>query len=526
MKKTLSLLLVLLMVVGMFAACAQPKAEEAAPAPAETATEAAPAEKAEESAEPAAPTYKDTVIIGVSQSCANTDAQKGTDVGAKIITKMIHMPLIYLNTETLEIQPGVAESWEQIDDTTYVFHLRENAKFHNGEPVKASDVVFTFARGLEQAGSKSVLSQIAECKAIDDHTVQLTLGKVNVDYLTQIVDPLYSILSEKALTEDPENGGNIGCGPYVLDEFVLNDYITLHKFEEYWDAENLKTNNFKFRYIPENSARLIALQNGEIDVCMNPSTIETSYIAEDANLILNQMDSSRMFYLGFNVKSEIGSNLKLRQAIACAINKDDIITIAAEGAGSPAVTFWSKSNLGFTEDVNAFTYDIEKAKTLLAEAGYPNGLDIEIACNTANTTAVQVIQSHLAQIGINVTINEMDAAGLTAYIKQDSHTVVYNTKSYGATVEGPRKMFVTDLAANDARYSNARVDECFAQGSLISDVAQRTPLYEEAQKILAEEVPYIPMYYAVNYWGTNKNFDGVMTQSGGIFWYAYSYVTE
>lgn len=516
MKKTLAFILSMIMLAGLCVGCAQPQAQPAAPEAAAPAT-----------AEAAAPTsYKDTVVIGVSQSCSTPDAQMATDAGSKIITKMLHMPLIFLNSETNELQPGVAESWEQTGECTYIFHLREGMKFHNGEPVKASDVVYTFTRGASNAGSRSVLSQISECKAVDDLTVELTLGAVDVDYLTKIVDPLYSILSEKGCTEDPDNGGSIGCGPYVLDEFVLNDYITMHKFADYWDAENLKTNNFKFRYIPENSARLIALQNGEIDVCMNPATVEIPYIAEDSNLILNQMDSSRIYYLAFNTKSELGSNEKLRQAVACAVNKEDIITVAAEGAGTAAKSFWSTTLLGFFDDFEGFTYDLDRAKQLLSEAGYPNGLTLEIACNTANTTAVQVIQGQLKQIGIDLTINEMDAAGLTNYIKQGSATLIYDAKSYGATVEGPRKVFVTDLASNFANYSNARVDELFAQGGKITDVAEREPLYHEVQEILAVEVPYIPVYYTIIYWGTNKNFSGVMTQSGGIFFYAYSYVTE
>ncbi len=432
--------------------------------------------------------YKDTVIIGVSQTCQTPDAQMATDVGGKIITKMLHLPLIFLNTETNELQPGVAEDWVQTGERSYVFYLREGMKFHNGEDVKASDVVYTFTRGMDNAGTKSVLGQIESCTAVDDATVELVLKAVDVDYLTKIVDPLYSILSEKACTEDPDNGGSIGCGPYVLDEFVLNDYVTMHKFEEYWDADNLKTNHFKFRYIPENSARLIALQNGEIDVCMNPATIETPYIADDGNLVLNQMSGSRVSYLSFNMNSDIGKNEKLRQAIACAVNKEDIITVAAEGAGTPAKSFWSLTLLGYYDGFEGFSYDLDRAKQLMFEAGYPNGL--------------------------------------TNYIKQGTHTMLYNSRSYGATVEGPRKVFVTGLDSNDALYSNPRVDELFAAAGTITDVAQRESMYKEVQEILGEQVPYIPLYYNVIYWGTNKNFSNVMTQTGGIFYYAYSYVTE
>lgn len=518
MKKGIAMLLCLLMITGSLTACSSSEPKETTQAATVGAETTGTAETGG--------AYKDTLIVGMSAAPQTADAQAATNVPGKIITKMIHMPLIFLNTETGELQPGVAESWEQTGEATYVFHLRQGMKFHNGEDVKASDVLYTFARGADNAGTKSVLGQISELKALDEYTVELSLKEVDVDYPTKIVDPLYSILSEKACTEDPENGGTIGCGPYVLDDFVLNDYVTMHKFEEYWDAENLKTNQFRFRYIPENSARLIALQNKEIDVCMNPATVEVSYIADDPSLVLNQMNSSRVFYLSFNTGSEIGQNQALRQAVACAVNKEDIITVAAEGAGAPAKTLWSQGLLGFYDGFEGFSYDLEKAKALMAEAGYADGLTMEIACDSANISAVEVIQSQLREIGIELTINEMDSAGLTSYIGQKSTTLLYNARSYGATVEGPRKVFVTGLASNDAFYSNPRVDELFAAGGLITDVAEREAMYKEVQEILAEEVPYIPLYYGVTYWGNVQGFDGMMTQSGGIFFYAYSYVTE
>lgn len=518
MKKTMARALCLVVLMGLLASCGTP-ASSAGEDPAPSAGGGASPAGAQGG-------YKDTVTVGVSQTASSTDAQTAADVGGKIITKMLHMPLIFLDTETNQLKPGAAESWEQTGERTYVFHLRRGMKFHNGEEVRAGDVMFTFRRGAGNASTKSVLGQIAEMKAPDDYTVELTLGSIDVDYPAKIVDPLYSILSEKACAEDPDNGGSIGCGPYVLDKFVLNDYVTMHRFEDYWDAGNLKTDNFKFRYIPENSARLIALQNGEIDVCMNPATVEVSHIADDPGLLLNQMDSSRVFYLSFNMEGELGRNETLRQAIACAVNKDDIITVAAEGAGTPAKTFWSKTLLGFYDGFEGFGYDLENARRLFAESGAPDGLTLEIACESANTTAVQTVQSQLRQIGINLVINEMDTAGLTNYINQQAHDMLYKARSYGATVEGPRKVFVTGLASNDACYSNARVDELFAQAGLINDLARRESMYREAQEILAREVPYIPLYYPSIYWGTVSGFDGVMTQSGGIFHYAYSYVAR
>ncbi len=514
LSKLLCAVLALTMAFGM-AAC-----EGSGSAPAQEA----PAAAAEPEAVVDTGVYKDSLIIGVSQSWSTLDAQAGTVAGDKIITKMIHMPLVFLNSETGELGAGVAESWEQTDDVTYVFHLRENAKFHNGEPVKASDVIYTYTRGQAQPGSKSVLAEIAEMREIDEHTVELKLGAVDVDYPTKISDVLYSIMSEKAITEDEVNGPSIGCGPYVADENVLSDHVTMHKFEEYWDAENLKTNSFTFRLIPEASARLIALQNGEINYCMNPSTAEIKYIESDPSLQLTTLASSRVMHIAINTQSELGSNLKLRQAIASGFSKEDVITVAADGAGVPAKTHWSTSLLGFYDGFEGFSYNPDAAKQLLAEAGYPDGVTLEIVCDKSNTSAVQTIMAELDAVGIHLTLNEMDSAGLKSYMSEGKHTLVYQNKSYGATVEGPRKVFVTGLSANDARYSNARVDELFAQGGTTFDLETRLACYKEVQEILGEEVPYIPVYYPTIFMGSQKGFSGVMTQTGGMFWFAYAYM--
>ena len=521
-KKAVSTVLAVTMVLGL-TACGGSSGQEAAPAPAPAAAAEAPADSVPAPVVDSG-SYKDTLVVGMSNSWTSTDAQAGTGVGDKILTKMIHMPLVFLNTTTGELEPGVAESFEQTDDVTYVFHIRENAKFHNGEDVKASDVIFTYTRGQEQPGSKSVLGQIESMTEIDPKTVELKLKAIDVDYPTKISDALYSILSEKAVTEDEVNGPSVGCGPYVLDEAVLNDHVSMHKFEEYWDADSLKTNNFVFRLIPEASARLIALQNGEIDYCMNPSTAELEHIKADDKLELTSLASSRVMHLVVNTQSELGSNEKLRQAIACGFNKEDVITVAADGAGTPAKSHWSTSLFGFYDGFEGFSYDPDRAKALLTEAGYPDGVTMEIVCESSNTSAVQVIQAELQQVGINLEIKEMDNAGMKSYMSEGGHTLVYQNKSYGATVEGPRKVFVTGLASNDAKYSNERVDELFAQGGKTTNTEERLACYHEVQEIIGEEVPYIPVYYPTIYAASQKGFGGVMLQTGGMFWFAHAFM--
>mgnify|MGYP003290902547 FL=1 len=317
--------------------------------------------------------YKETVTVALPEDITNLDVQESNATMNLVIQQCIHDPLIKLSADGQSFECKVAESYEQTSDTTWQFNIRKGIKFHNGNELTADDVLFTFERAINSGAANDKVAMITAVNKLDDYTVEIVLEDQISDILYYIAYPTLGILNKAAVEADEANGYTIGCGPYVFDSWSNGDNITMHAFEDYYGGVK-PTKNLTFRIMPEASSRVIALQTGEVDVCIDPPAIELSHIAEDSNLSLLQVSSERMHYLAFNMSGEpFGSNQKLRQAIAMAINKDNIITVASEGLGTPAVTFFSQG-FGYYDGYDPYPYDVEKAKTLLAEAGYPDGL--------------------------------------------------------------------------------------------------------------------------------------------------------
>lgn len=225
------------------------------------------------------------------------DVQSGSNVYHNVLFRLTHDSLVYPNEETGKIEPRLAKEWTWVDDRTIEFKLRDDVVFHNGEKLKASDVVFTMERGRDLGTTISVkLVGLTACEAVDDTTVRMELEAPNVDWLYTLSVAHMGIVSEKALADDPEEGGKIGTGAWMVDSYVPSDYVKVVRNDQYW-GELPKSESITLKYMPENSARLIALQNGEIDVCLNPNNNELHFIEEDDNLSLVQYDGTNEVFL-------------------------------------------------------------------------------------------------------------------------------------------------------------------------------------------------------------------------------------
>lgn len=466
--------------------------------------------------------YKDTIMIGMDGSCPNMDPHSNTDQPSKILWKVMHTPLV-VQDENLKMAPGVAESWEQPDDRTIVFHLRKGMKFHNGEDVKASDVIFTFNRGKDSSHLSTVCNAIESISAEDDYTVTMVLTSPNPDFLAQLYNYNYVILSEKACTEDPDNGFLIGCGAYKLDEFVLNDHVSFTKFEDFYNADAVRSNHLYFRYIPENSARVIALQNGEIDICLNPATIDLSYIKEDSNLVLYSVDQTNISFITFNLKNSKMQDQKLRQAISCGTNRQELIDVALEGQGAVAKSFWIPAVFGYADDFETYEYDQDRAMELLNQSNY-NGeeLVVTVADSTYSSVA-EVFQNQMLDIGINVKINQIDSAAMASFLKAGEHEMFIRGNSYSLPYSA-YNMHYPGKGTNYAFYDNGEVNELLDKAAIEFDTAVRADLYRQVQIIAAEELPYVPLFYRVLNWGAVKGFGGLIPNPSGPHEFTYCYV--
>lgn len=521
LKKLLSLLLCVIMVCSIVAGCGG-KSE-----PAQN-TEAPVAQVPDEepvAAEPAG--YAEEVAIGIINGISTMNPQETNLLVDKNAIQMTHDTLVVYG-EDGSIQPSLATDWEMVDDVTWIFNLRKGAKFHNGEEVKASDVVFSFQKAKEAGSAAPIVAPLVDIVAEDDYTVKMTLTAANVDWLSTLYDTRCSIVSEKACTElGNDEGSRIGSGPYKFVELVLNDHLTIEKFDEAWDADSCPTQRFVFKCIPENSARLIALQTGEIDICNNTSANEVSHIEEDENLNLIQVPSNNTMYIGFNTKDPLMSNKLLRQAISYALDREEIVLIAENGMGETTRTWWAKSVSSRYDGFDGHVLDLDKAKELMAEAGYPDGFDLRISINQDLKTQAETIQAQLKKININVTIDLVDSSGFIAYINDLKHQCWMSGYNFSGYSDNMRNAYYTGSSGGSrSAYSNSRVDELYDLAVAEPDEAVRNEYYKEIQEIIAEECTILGLYYQNLCIGTDKNLQGAFFREDGHHTYKRCYVAE
>ena len=507
MKKLITFVLAVLMILSL-TACSGSKPAETKPA----TPSASEAPSGKEAASTAEPKYKEDLVVGLKAQITTMDIQSVSNVAHNHPFRLTHANLVTMNLDTGEIYPDLAESWTWVEPTIIEFKLRENAKFHNGEPVTAQDVVYTFERGRDGVASKNKMKPAKEVIAVDEHTVRMVLESPNVDWLDTLALPVFGILSEKACKDNPEKGYMIGAGPWVVDEFVSKDYLKLKRFEEYYEGP-VHTKTLTLRYIPEASARLIALQTGEIDVCENPDTIEVETVRNDPNLTLIETAGTTCQFFGFNCKNELTSNKKLRQAIACTVNKQDIMNATVNGYGKVADSFWGPTQFGYVENFQTWPHDIERAKELMKEAGLENGCELEITVASGpRVVTAQILQSELKEIGITVKINEVDSAALTSITNEAKHQGLVYGLSFNTAGDDVRRVYGDGSSTNRSHYHNDRVIELMDKAIAEFDVEARKAEYKELQEIAMDDIPVIPLYYEMNFWAVKKNL-------GGVNWY-------
>ncbi len=497
MKKALSLALCLIMLVGVVSGCSGSGASSSS----KTSTAAS-------GSSAGATNYQKDIVMGIDSKHTTIDPHQASNTQHNYIWRMVFDTLVGFNNQTNKVDPKLATSWDVKDATTYTFHLVKNAVFHNGVPVKASDVVFTFKRAVGTISSSQMASQIKSIVADDDYTVTMVLNSANVDWLYMMTLPTAVVMSEKACTDDKVNGPGVGSGPWKLDSYQFGDFTKLVRNDKYWGTK-AKAETFKFRYIPEKSARLIALQNGEIQICQDPDPLELKFIKDDPKLEVQEYKGGSLTYFAFNTKKEPASKLALRQAVASAIDIDSIIKVAVNGNAVKATSFWGWSEYGYF-NVGAYEYNKETAKKYLAQA-YPNGgATLEVWVNgSERKTAAELIQAQLKEVGIALTIKELDSAGLSTGTTDGNHQSCIYGMGFNIFGDDARRILQPGSAVNKAHYDNKKVMELLDLAVKETDDTKRKDDYKQIQTIIHDEVPYIPLYFSNGYFGVKKGTGGI-----------------
>ncbi len=463
------------------------------------------------------------------------DPAESTDTYSNKAINLIFDTLIDMDAESNFI-PGLAESWDQVDDTTIVFHIREGVKFHNGETLTPSDVKFTLDRVANTAQSKTMMVDVAEVLADDEEmTVTLKMKAPSASIFVNLTEGACHILNQKAVEEAGDKIAQtpVGTGPMKLQEWKVNNECILVRFDEHW-AGTPKTTSITLRVIPESNSRTIALETGDVDMVLPISAVDIARVEENPKLKTMEVPSSTVVYVSPNQNKEPFDNKLVRQAMHYATNKQSMIDVIYEGYALPGVSPFPTIMPFFNDEMeDMYTYDIEKAKALMTEAGYPDGLGrpIEICVSSdERNRAAQILQSDYAQIGIELDIAVMEFGTLMEHCNVGTHDLFI--LGWGHATNQDRTMrnnFHSDSigpTGNRSWCNSPEIDELIDAGAREMDTEKREEIYKELQYIIMDECVWIPLWQQINVYGLAAGLEGVEWYNRGGGYYANAYVVE
>lgn len=483
MKKTICLLLVLLMMASLVACGGS---TEEAPSSTDTTT-TTPMEKK----------VKEKIVFSTRLDFTTMDVTNTPSTISKSVYNAVYNTLVERDVASNEIIPALAESWAMDSITEYTFKLRQGVKFHDGSPFTADDVKFTYERAKEQDGTKNTLAIVKSVEAVDEYTVKVTLNSANMDFLDKLTDPSLSILSKTAFeTLGDEKGIQQGTGPYKYKEWNQGSYLDLEANEDYWGGAPV-TKELRLQYIPESTSRLIAVQSGEMDFIQDPPMTELDNIRADSRLKLITYPSASVEYLYFNTTEAPMDNLDVRKAIECALNRQDIVDGVFFGNAIANNNIMHSSN-AFYSKIDSEEYNVEKAKELLAKAGYPNGLTLTLMSNTnADSQSIcTMVQAMLAEVGITVKYEPLENATHSAAAA--SHKG-YNVDSgqWSAFAFGPdtglRGVLHSAGVNNYSALNDAKMDQMIDEAITIADKGERVAAYKAIEEYSEELMIVYPI---------------------------------
>ena len=530
MKRTLALILAIIMTMALVACGGDPATSSkpgssTPPASSGGLTNTEDINKPQETPVDTTKTYKKSIAIAATQAITLFDPYAdGGGIAMASALNMVYDTLVQLNFATGEIEPCLAESWTVEASDSYVFNLRKGVKFSNGEELTADDVVFSFMdwpvnRPATTSVATVVHDLLQEVEVINDYSVRMKLKKADSEFLYTMYQQYASVINREACTKDPEKGFYIGTGGWIVTDFSPNNYLKMKRDDNAWvwekDGMN-PTEEITYRYIAESSALAIALQNGEI-AAAKIENADLNAVKADSDLETMSYEAWNLFYAFFNMQNGVFANDKnLRKAVAYAMDYDGIVELRNNGNGGRAYSMWGKTQFGLFEDYeDPFEYNVAKAKEYLAKSSQPNGCSIVMVTRNDYMDYATILQENLKQIGITMTINEVDSAGVNAASKAGE----FDMMMYGISLnpKGSRFNFLANVSNNTNRANWDRPDILAAANKAleITDEAQQKAIYKEFQLVVHEEAPYIPIAYSVENVAWDKDVSGINWFSDG-----------
>ncbi|MBM1311033.1 ABC transporter substrate-binding protein [Sulfitobacter mediterraneus] len=473
-----------------------------------------------------------SVTIGLTSDPSHLYPLAGEELSSNIMYYHLYDPLVK-RAGDLSFGPGLAESWENVDETTWRFNLRDGVTFHNGNAFTASDVVFTVEKARESI-RPDLVANIASITAVDDTTVEITTPKPYAVLPNDLAELL--ILDEEYTTATGDTDMDLkpmGTGPYMLDQWIKEEKLVLKAFDGYW-AGAPKIKEVTFRPITNPATRTAALLTGEVDVIQDLAVRDVDRVKKEGGFSVITRPSLLNVVLAMDMREESptieGKNpmtdQRVRAAIAQAIDVDAINKIVMNGLATPSDQYVPSSHIGHVDGMNfreMYPLDIDGAKALMAEAGYADGFTMTLdATNNRYVNDAQIAQalaSMLAKINIDLQLNIMPKSNFWGYIRVPTENSSFIMSGWDVPSGDAGSMYGALFYSrgkkdgygqvNRGSYSNAEMDALVDQADSTPKIEERDALLQQATKILMADVPMIPLHYEQDIYAAR---DGVMLE--------------
>jgi peptide/nickel transport system substrate-binding protein len=438
------------------------------------------------------------------------------------------------NSQLIE-QPGLAESWEATDDKTYVFKLRQGVKFHDGAELDAEDVIYSYGLHKEPPAPGQAFSfypKIDTIEAVDPHTVKINLREPDPSLVGYSTWTRYSNIMPTGMADQINVLAEaVGTGPFKLTEFTSDDRAVLAKNPDYWGPNKPYLDEIILEFLPDEQARVAALRSGTIDGgTFSPDVVRTLEGDDELTVLSGLQANHREIQVTTKGDPQPWHDIRVRQAITHAINRQDIIdkVYGGEAEVSGVIpTGYGEWPIPVDELRNNFlAFDLEKAKALLAEAGYADGFSItmqSIATPRDFTQCAEVVREHLKEINIDVTVEPLEFGEFAKNNGEGN----YDFQLTGRGFRGDPSGFVNEFNPASAIFpkwfgegwKNDELTGLLNQGLSTADIARRKEIYTQAQQILLNEQVHITLVQPMVYHVTRSRVKNMAVSYSGDFAY-------
>ena len=468
-----------------------------------------------------------TLVMIIESSPINLDPRVGVDAQSQRIDELLFDPLVERDAH-FNLQPALAERWEIPDPLTYIFHLRRGVRFANGQPLTARDVKWTFdslINGKIRSAKAATFASVSRIDSTDDYTIIFHLKQPFASLLWNLSGAagIVPYGSGEDFNRDP-----IGSGPFRFVSAAQDKNLIVERNPDYW-ATPAKLERVEFKVIPDATTRALELRKQSADVAINALTADTVVTLErDHDLTVMEAPGTIYAYIALNLRDPILKDVRVRRAIAYAINREPIIHYLLRDQARPAYSILPPQHWAYDGDVMRYPHDPERARELLDAAGYPakNGVRFHITMKTSTEESTRllaaVLQQQLREVGIALDIRSFESATFLADVTKGAYQI-HSLRWIGGNQDPDifENLFATasfaPRRANRTFYSNARVDELIREGRSTLDQQKRKAIYDEIQVIVAEDLPYINLWYLDNVLVHTNRVHGIELRPAGSY---------